>query len=158
GSYASWVIAGGLAAVYVALLRVGARYPDLELDDPNSAVVVMPQTKATLMTGLHFILPVVVLVWCLMVERLSPALSAFWATVFMIVIIVSQRPLQALFRKQSDVGANLRLGLHDLWDGLVTGARNMIGIGIATATAGIIVGAVSQTGVGLVMADLVELL
>src|SRR3546814_12070184 len=38
-----------------------------------------------------------------------------------------------------------------------TGARNMIGIGIATATAGIIVGAVSQTGVGLVLADLVEI-
>src|SRR3546814_8908400 len=34
----------------------------------------------------------------------------------------------------------------------------MIGIGIATAAAGIIVGAVSQTGVGLVLADLVELL
>ncbi len=34
----------------------------------------------------------------------------------------------------------------------------MIGIGIATATAGIIVGAVSQTGVGLVLADLVEFL
>ena len=158
GGYASWVVAGGLAAVYVALLRIGARYPDLELDDPDSAVVTMPQTRATLMTGLHFILPVVVLVWCLMVERLSPALSAFWATVFMIVIIVSQRPLLTLLRKQPDVTAQLRQGLHDLWDGLVTGARNMIGIGIATATAGIIVGAVSQTGVGLVMADLVELL
>ena len=36
----------------------------------------------------------------------------------------------------------------DLIDGLISGARNMIGIGIATATAGIIVGAVSQTGVG----------
>lgn len=34
----------------------------------------------------------------------------------------------------------------------------MIGIGIATATAGIIVGAVSQTGVGLVLANLVEML
>ena len=46
----------------------------------------------------------------------------------------------------------------DLWNGLVTGARNMIGIGIATATAGIIVGAVSQTGVGLVLAEVVETL
>jgi hypothetical protein len=41
---------------------------------------------------------------------------------------------------------------------MIAGARNMIGIGIATATAGIIVGAVSQTGVGLVLADLVEIL
>ena len=34
----------------------------------------------------------------------------------------------------------------------------MIGIGIATATAGIIVGAVSQTGVGSALADVVEVL
>src|SRR5690606_15666085 len=49
-------------------------------------------------------------------------------------------------------------GLIDLREGLIAGARNMIGIGIATAAAGIIVGAVSQTGVGLVLADLVEFL
>lgn len=46
----------------------------------------------------------------------------------------------------------------DLREALLAGARNMIGIGIATAAAGLIVGAVSQTGVGLVLADLVELL
>ncbi|MFA5679166.1 MAG: TRAP transporter permease [Pseudomonas sp.] len=158
GSYASWVIAAGLAATYVGLLRVGSRYPDLELDDPASPVVVMPQTRPTLMTGLHYILPVVVLVWCLMVERLSPGLSAFWATVFMMAIIVTQHPLRSLFRKQPDITGALKRGFSDLRDGLVSGARNMIGIGIATATAGIIVGAVSQTGVGLVFADLVELL
>ena len=98
------------------------------------------------------------LIWCLMVERLSPGLSAFWATVFMIVIILTQRPLMAIFRKQSSLSADLMQGADDLWQGLVAGARNMIGIGIATATAGIIVGAVSQTGVGLVLADLVEIL
>ena len=34
----------------------------------------------------------------------------------------------------------------------------MIGIAIATATAGIIVGTVTLTGIGLMMADLVEVL
>lgn len=158
GEHAGWAIAVGLAAVYVALLRIGARYPDLELDDPNSPVVVMPETRATLMTGLHYILPVIVLVWCLMVERLSPGLSAFWATVFMIVIMLTQHPLIALLRKQSSPWQHVRRGVDEFGAGLVSGARNMIGIGIATATAGIIVGAVSQTGVGLVLADLVELL
>ncbi len=56
------------------------------------------------------------------------------------------------------MAADIKEGFKDLWDGLVTGARNMIGIGIATATAGIVVGAVSQTGVGLVLADVVEIL
>ncbi|MEJ6656613.1 MAG: TRAP transporter permease [Pseudomonas sp.] len=158
GVYASWAIAAGLAIAYILLLRIGSRYPDLDLDDPNSPVVSMPQTRPTLMTGLHFILPVIVLVWCLMVERLSPGLSAFWATVFMIVIMITQHPLIALFRKEQDLGHNIRRGFRDFWEGLVAGARNMIGIGIATATAGIIVGAVSQTGVGLVLADLVEVL
>ena len=157
GEATPWVVAVVLMGVYVALLKVSARYPELEEDDPNEEIV-LPQTRPTLMVGLHYILPVIVLVWCLMVERLSPGLSAFWATVLMIIIIVTQRPLIAIFRGRSDMAADIRAGLHDLWEGLVNGARNMIGIGIATAAAGIIVGAVSQTGVGLVLAGLVEML
>ena len=109
-------------------------------------------------SGLHFILPVVVLVWSLMVDRLSPGLSAFWAAAYMIFILVTQRPIKAMMRGESQFLSDVREGLMDLLDGLVTGARNMIGIGIATATAGIIVGAVSQTGVGSALADVVEVL
>ncbi|MGY4877293.1 TRAP transporter permease [Vreelandella aquamarina] len=156
GDAAPWVIAVGLAGVYVALLKLAAGYPELELDDPSEPIYKLPQTRPTVMVGLQYILPVVVLVWCLMVERLSPGLSAFWATVLMVFIMLTQRPIIAIFRGQGDMKADLHEGLLDLWSGLVTGARNMIGIGIATATAGIIVGAVSQTGVGLVLADVVE--
>lgn len=158
GDATPWVVSVALAVVYVALLKISSAYPELELDDPNSAVISLPQTRPTVMVGLHYILPVIVLVWCLMVERLSPGLSAFWATVFMIFIMLTQRPLIALFRHRSQPMADIREGVNDLWNGLVTGARNMIGIGIATATAGIVVGAVSQTGVGLVLADVVEVL
>ncbi|MDN3557799.1 TRAP transporter permease [Halomonas maura] len=158
GDATPWVVAVALAAVYVGLLKVAAGYPELELDDPNEPVYRLPQTKPTVMVGLQYILPVIVLIWCLMVERLSPGLSAFWATVFMIFIMVTQRPITALFRHRSSLGEDIREGFVDLWEGLVGGARNMIGIGIATATAGIIVGAVSQTGVGLVLADVVEIL
>ncbi|GAB2577843.1 TRAP transporter permease [Nitrincola alkalisediminis] len=158
GDTTPWVVSVVLAVVYVLLLKIGAGYPELELDDPNSDVVKLPQTRPTVMVGLHYILPVIVLVWCLMVERLSPGLSAFWATVFMIFIMLTQRPLIAIFRQRSQLSADLKEGVNDLWIGLVAGARNMIGIGIATAAAGIIVGAVSQTGVGLVLADVVELL
>ena len=158
GDAATWVISLLLAVVYVALIWVGSRYPELELDDPNAPVVHLPETKPTVMSGLHFILPVIVLVWCLMVERLSPGLSAFWASVLMVFILITQRPLFALFRGEGEIGAAIRRGYNDLVEGLIAGARNMIGIGIATATAGVIVGAVSQTGVGLVLADLVEIL
>jgi len=158
GDAASWIIAGLLAVVYAALIVFGARFPELKLDDPNQPVTKLPEPGPTVKSGLHFILPVVVLVWCLMVERLSPGLSAFWAAMLLIFILVTQRPLKALVRKQGDIGPQLMAGLVDLRQGLIDGARNMIGIGIATATAGVIVGAVSQTGVGAVLADLVEVL
>ena len=158
GDATPWVVAVGLTVIYIALLKLAAGYPELELDDPNQPIYSLPQTRPTVLVGLQYILPVVVLVWCLMVERLSPGLSAFWATVFMIFIILTQRPITSIFRGRSDMSLDLREGAMDLWIGLVTGARNIIGIGIATATAGIIVGAVSQTGVGLVLAEMVEIL
>jgi TRAP transporter 4TM/12TM fusion protein len=158
GDAASWIISALVGVVYVVLVGYGSRYPDLPLDDPNSPVVSLPEVGPTVKTGLHYILPVLVLVWCLMVEQLSPGLSAFWATVLMMFILITQRPITAMFRGNGGVGSEARRGFDELIDGLISGARNMIGIGIATATAGIIVGAVSQTGVGLVLADLVEVL
>jgi TRAP transporter 4TM/12TM fusion protein len=158
GDAAGWVIAGLLTVVYIALVWLGSKYPELQLDDPSSPILSLPEPGPTVKSGLHYLLPVVVLVWCLMVERLSPGLSAFWATVLMVFILVTQRPLFALFRKQGNLAATVVQGFRELVSGLISGARNMIGIGIATATAGIIVGVVSQTGVGAVLADLVEIL
>ena len=159
GDAATWVIAGLLAVVYVGLLKIAANQPPLEEEDPNKPLEELPDTRTVLLSGLHFILPVVVLVWCLMVERLSPGLSAFWGTVILMVILLTQRPLLNWLRHDgSHHHGSAMDGFIDLREGLVAGARNMIGIGIATATAGIIVGAVSQTGVGLVLADVVEVL
>ncbi|MDH1212619.1 TRAP transporter permease [Pseudomonas chengduensis] len=159
GEYALPVIGVLLAVVYLALLKVAASVPVLPPEDPNAPLEELPQTRAVLLSGLHFLLPVVVLVWCLMIERLSPGLSAFWGSVMLIIILLTQRPLLSWMRRDGshDHGSFID-GVIDLREGLIAGARNMIGIGIATAAAGIIVGAVSQTGVGLVLADLVELL
>jgi TRAP transporter 4TM/12TM fusion protein len=159
GEYALPGIGALLAVVYLALLKVAASVPVLPAEDPNAPLEELPQTRAVLLSGLHFLLPVVVLVWCLMIERLSPGLSAFWGSVMLIIILLTQRPLLSWMRRDGshDHGSFID-GVVDLREGLIAGARNMIGIGIATAAAGIIVGAVSQTGVGLVLADLVELL
>jgi hypothetical protein len=93
-----------------------------------------------------------------MIERKSPGLSAFWATSLMFVILLTQHPIKAMFRGQNDFANQAKIGFLELIQGLIDGARNMIGIGLATATAGVIVGTVSLTGVGQVMADLVEFL
>ncbi|HEY5636436.1 MAG TPA: TRAP transporter permease, partial [Burkholderiales bacterium] len=155
---ATAIITLGLLASYVGLVWFGSRQPELELDDPDAPLFELPETAPTLKSGLHYLLSVVVLIWCLMVEQLSPGLSAFWATLFMIFVLVTQRPLMALFRGRGAIGASVKLGLRELLEGMVAGARNMIGIGVATAAAGIIVGTVSLTGIGLVMTELVELI
>jgi TRAP transporter 4TM/12TM fusion protein len=156
GAGASWLLLAGVAIAYLALVRQVAAEPDLTIDDPNAPVLTLPPLKETLLSGLHFLLPIVVLVWALLVEELSPGLSAFYATVLLIFILVTQKPLIAFFRKQDLERSVFRAGADDLVDGLERGARNMIGIALATAAAGIVVGTVSVTGFGLVMTDFVE--
>ncbi|MGB5202484.1 MAG: TRAP transporter permease [Sedimenticolaceae bacterium] len=155
GDTAIYIVAALVAAAYVGLLRFATSYPELEVDDPESALLELPQTGPTVKSGLYFLLPIVVLMWCLIVERFSPGLSAFWATVLMIIIVLTQRPLLALFRGQGGAG-QLKRGLTECIDGLAHGARNMIGIGVATAAAGIIVGTITLTGIGQVMIEFVE--
>jgi TRAP transporter 4TM/12TM fusion protein len=157
GDAAIYIVGFLVTVAYVALLKYATTYPELEVDEPDSEVLELPETGPTVKAGLYFLLPIVVLMWCLIVERFSPGLSAFWATVLMIVIVITQRPLLAYFRKQSTDG-QIRRGLYECVDGLAHGARNMIGIGVATAAAGIIVGTITLTGIGQVMIEFVEFL
>ncbi len=154
GDHAPWVIGALLLATHVVLLGFASRYPDLpeEIDIDNP---VLPDTWPTVRAGLHFLIPIGVLIWCLMIEQLSPALSAFWATVTLVALMLTQRPVIALFRRTAMLPA-WRTGFDEVVRGLNDGARNMIGIGIATATAGIIVGGITLTGLGFRMTDFVE--
>ncbi|MEM6665269.1 MAG: TRAP transporter permease [Pseudomonadota bacterium] len=150
-----------LGVVYVILVYVSSRFPDVEVDDPNAAVVTSPRLTPTLFGGLYFGLPIFVLVWNLMVsagplERLSPALSAFWATMAMIVVILTHKPLKQMFRGGSAFVAGIVDGWGDFTDGLISGARNMIGIGVATGAAGIIVGTISLTGAHQIIGQVIE--
>jgi len=158
GDAAPWVLGPILVLVYLGLVGYATRFPELEEDDPNKAMDELPEVGPTVKTGLYYLLPVVVLVWCLTVERFSPQLSAFWATLFMIFIVITQRPLKAFFRKHGGLLPEFTGGINDLFHSLAIGARNMVGIGVATATAGIVVGTVTLTGIGLVMTQFVEFL
>jgi TRAP transporter 4TM/12TM fusion protein len=135
---------------------VAAREPDLPLDiDVDNPV--MPERWPTVKAGLHFLIPIGTLIWCLMIEELSPALSAFWATAVLIGLMLSQRPLTNFFRgRRGTLGPDLRQGGLEVMNGLNDGARSMIGIAIATGTAGIIVGGITLTGLGLRMTEFVE--
>lgn len=145
-----------LLAAYAWLVRISAQRDDLELDDPSAERFELPRMGHVLPTGLHYLLPILVLVWFLMVEMQSPAKSAFYAVAMLIFIMLTQRPLKAVFRGES-IGPALVAGWNDLIDGMIAGARNMIGIGVATAAAGIIVATVTRTPIGTELAGLVEI-
>ncbi|MCV3273046.1 TRAP transporter permease [Roseobacter sinensis] len=152
------LLSGLVFLAYAILLFFAAKVPDLEPDDPNAEEIELPVVGEIYKAGLYFLLPIIVLVYFLMIEQKSPGLSAFWATILLFVILLTQKPLKSIFRGENDMANAFRDGVVDLLQGLIDGARNMIGIGLATATAGVIVGTVTLTGVGQVMADLVEFL
>ena len=138
-------------SAYVLLVRLAAKTPDLE--DTKDTLPVFDKIVAA---GLYYLMPIVVLVWFLIVEWKSPAFSAFGATLFLVVVLLTQKPLKAFFRGEKQLV--WRESIRDLADGLVAGARNMTGLAAAMGVAGIIVGAVTLTGVGQVMAEFVEFL
>ena len=155
GFAAPWLLAALGLGLYLATIWYASRFADLALDDPNTPILHLPRAWDVTRTGLDFLIPIVVLLWCLMVAQLSPGLSAFWATATIIGILVTRKPLIAMFCRQSLAPA-MRGAASDLIDGLALGSRNMIGIAIATATAGIVVGTITLTGLGLMMTELVE--
>ena len=155
GGAAAYVAGAVVAALYVGAAWMAAKCPDLpddiDIEQPR-ALETWPAVKA----GLHFLLPIGMLIWCLMVEEMSPSLSAFWAIVALIALMATQRPLIAAFRGAPAHGT-WAAGFRDVVHGLGDGSRNMIGIGVATATAGVVVGAITLTGLGLRMTEFVEL-
>jgi TRAP transporter 4TM/12TM fusion protein len=156
GEAATPIVTVALLIAYVALVNISAKYAKEGAIEIDAELTEVPDPGPTIKSGLHFLLPIVVLVWCLTVERFSPGLSAFWATVFMIFILITQRPLIAVLSKEGSLAEQTKAGFIDLAESLVSGARNMIGIGVATAAAGTVVGVVTLTGIGLVMTDFVE--
>jgi TRAP transporter 4TM/12TM fusion protein len=153
-----WAGAGLFLVAYLVLVTIAAKRPDLEVDDPDAPMLELPRAGEVALTGLHFLLPIVALLWCILVERLSPALSAFWATMAMTFVVFTQHAIKSIIRGTPYLTADLKQGAKDFWDGMIAGARNMIAIGVATGVAGIIIGTVSLTGMHQVIGEFIEFL
>ncbi|NQU57735.1 MAG: TRAP transporter permease, partial [Rhodospirillales bacterium] len=152
------IVSIGCILAYLILIWLASRYPDLVVDDPNAPILKLPRAGATALTGLYYVLPIVLLLWSIVIERLSPGYAAFWATMAMMFVTLTQHPLKSMFRKTGDFSNEFLKGVGELVDGMIAGSRNMIGIGVATGAAGIIVGTVSLTGAHQVVGELVEFL
>jgi TRAP transporter 4TM/12TM fusion protein len=114
----------------------------------------LPQFFRTLLGGLQFLIPLFYLIYELMILRHTPQLAAYRAIQILAVLIVVQNLIRAYIAKESLWGA-FKLSLRQLWDALVAGGRNMMGIGVAVSTAGIIVGVVAM-GLGGLIVEIID--
>jgi hypothetical protein len=151
----AWLAFGAfLIAGYAGLLLLSLRFPELPEGDLE-ALMGLGEATPIIFSGLYFLLPTAALVWGLIIMEMSPGLAAYYACLLMVFIVLTQRPFVA-WRRREPVLPAVKLGLSRLLMSLAGGAKNMVGIALATATAGIVVGSISLTGVGQVLAAVVE--
>lgn len=117
----------------------------------------LPPRLKTFIGGIHFLIPVAVLVYYLVIMRRTPGYAVMVAILALAVLMLVQEPIKAWLQGRPLLPA-LWHGVVTLFHGLLAGARNMVGIAVAVATAGIIVGSVSQTGVGLRLTEIIQIL
>ncbi|MBI9104490.1 MAG: TRAP transporter permease [Spirochaetales bacterium] len=116
----------------------------------------LPQFLPTLLSGLHFMIPLFLLIFELVVLRHSASLAAVRAIIALAILI----PLQNIYiSRKSNKGIKyaMRKSGRQILEALAAGGKNMMGIGVAVAAAGIIVGVVTF-GLGGIITEAIEIL
>jgi TRAP transporter 4TM/12TM fusion protein len=109
----------------------------------------LPPFFKTFLGGIHYILPLLFLLYELVVVRHSPELAAFYAICVMLVIMFVQEPIKAYLNKDP-IGPAFKKSIVMIFSALAAGGRNMVAVALATAAAGIIVGVVALGLGGLI--------
>jgi TRAP transporter 4TM/12TM fusion protein len=116
----------------------------------------LPPFFKTLLSGCHFLLPLFILLYELIVVRHTPELAAFNAIWVMAIIMLFQNPVKAYLKKEPLLPA-FKQSVIDIFAALAAGARNMVSVALATAAAGIIVGVVAL-GLGQLITQIIDTL
>ncbi len=140
---------------YIALLYI-SHLESQKLGLRGMPASQIPAFGKTFMAGIHFLIPIAALVYLLMVERWTAGTAVFYSIILTMIIIVAERIYHEVRSGEADAVQALKDGMWLVYGGLVSGARNMINIAIAVAAAGIIVGAVSSTGLNNALVGVVE--
>ncbi|MDG3040598.1 TRAP transporter permease [Roseicyclus marinus] len=144
-----------LVSIFPAILYFGAVYLLVHIAAVKQGMTGMsaeelPSVRSVLAEGWHFLLPLVALTWFL-VAGYSPMRVGFYAIVS-VVAAASAKALWTFFASQPTLGGFVALckrGLDLTLQALELGARNAVAVSMACAVAGIIVGVVGLTGLGL---------
>tara|TARA_B100000965_G_scaffold251572_1_gene211635 strand:- start:2132 stop:3622 length:1491 start_codon:yes stop_codon:yes gene_type:complete len=111
----------------------------------------VPNLKKTFLSGLHFLIPIFVLIYMLVYLRFTASYSIFYATISLIIVNLINKII-----KENNYIDGLKVWFNQTIIGFEKGALNMVGVGIAIATAGIIVGAVGSTGLSTNLIIVIE--
>ena len=111
----------------------------------------IPKLKKTFFEGIHFLVPIFVLIYLLVYMRLTASYSIFFATITLIIVNLLNK-----FFKEKNFNNALIYWYNQTVVGFEKGALNMVSVGIAIATAGIIVGAVGSTGLSTNLIIVIE--
>ena len=135
---------------YVALFYI-SHLEALKLNLKGMEDSDVPNLKRTFLSGLHFLIPIFVLIYMLVYLRFTASYSIFYATISLIFVNLINKII-----KESDYKNALKNWFNQTIIGFKKGALNMVGVGIAIATAGIIVGAVGSTGLSTNLIIVIE--
>lgn len=109
-----------------------------------------------LLSGVHYLIPIFVLLYTLLFMRESAISAALNSIISLFVIIIIQNPIKKKLSGYSLNKHDFIGGFTDIFWAMVTAAKNMVTVAVATALAGLIVGSISLTGLGAVLSDVVE--
>ena len=135
---------------YIALFYI-SHLEALKLNLKGMDDADVPNLKKTFLSGLHFLIPIFVLIYMLVYLRFTASYSIFYATVSLILVNLVYLLIKNSFSKDA-----LKIWFNQTIVGFEKGALNMVGVGIAIATAGIIVGAVGSTGLSTNLIIVIE--
>ena len=135
---------------YVALFYI-SHLEALKLNLKGMDDADVPNLKKTFLSGMHFLIPIFVLIYMLVYLRFTASYSIFYATISLIIV-----NLVNILIKDQDFKVALKVWFNQTIVGFEKGALNMVGVGIAIATAGIIVGAVGSTGLSTNLIIVIE--
>jgi len=138
---------------YIALFYI-SHLEALKLNLKGMEEKDVPNLKKTFLTGLHFLIPIFVLVYLLVILRLTASYSIFYATIALVLVNLVNRLIKS--RKELNFKDALKIWFNQTIVGFEKGAINMVAVGIAIATAGVIVGAVGSTGLSTNLIIVIE--
>ena len=138
---------------YIALFYI-SHLEALKLNLKGMEEKDVPHLKKTFLAGLHFLIPIFVLIYLLVVLRFTASYSIFYATIALILVNLVNKLFTS--RKESNFKEALKIWFNQTIVGFEKGAINMVAVGIAIATAGVIVGAVGSTGLSTNLIIVIE--